>query len=76
MDNAERKARAQRRRESATLCRSTLSLQDRDPFPTRGEQALSLVSRLTRESWSFSRREQPRYDRMSTPYRFVRGPLT
>ena len=76
MDNAERKARAQRRRESVTLFRSTFSSQDRDPSPTRGEEALSLVWRLTRESWSFSRREEPRYDRASTPYRFVRGPLT
>jgi hypothetical protein len=76
MNEGERKARAEKRRQSATLVRSTLKLQDRDPDPIRGAEALSLVWQLTRESWSLAQREIPRYDRPTIPLRFVRGRLT
>ena len=76
MSEEARKARAERRRQSATLVRSTLEMQDRDTDPIAGAEALSLVWRLTCESWSLARRDQPRYDRASIPCRFVRGPLT
>ena len=76
MNEAERKRRAEKRRQSATLVWSTLKTQDRDPDPIGGAEALSLVWLLTCESWSLARLETPRYDRASIPHRFVRGRLT
>ena len=76
MSDAERKVRAEKRRKSATLVRTTLNLQDRDPHPIRGPEAVSLVWRLTRESWSLGGLENPIYNRASIPHRFVRGRLT
>ncbi len=47
-----------------------------DPSFVRGEAAVSLVHRLTLESWSLSRRESPSYARASIPVRFVPGRST
>ncbi len=37
----------------------------------RGEAAISLVTRLTQESWSLAGLEIPTYSRASIPVRFV-----
>ena len=76
MNDEERRKRAEKRRQSATLAWSTLETRDRDPDPIGGAEALSLAWRLTCESWFLARRETPRYDRASIPHRFVRGRLT
>jgi hypothetical protein len=44
-----------------------------DLSPVHGAEAISLVTQLTRESWSLSGRPWPRYARSETPYRFVPG---
>lgn len=36
-----------------------------------GPEALSLVTRLTQESWATAGREFPRYERSQIPVRFV-----
>lgn len=76
MENVERNARAERRRSSVVLVRTTLGAEEPDYNPVRGEAALSLVWSLTRESWSLAQGEIPQYDRSSTPYRFVPGQFT
>jgi hypothetical protein len=38
-----------------------------------GPEALSLVARLTEESWSEGRLARPTYDRTSIPVCFARG---
>jgi hypothetical protein len=75
MDDAERKARAEHRRRSAVLVRTTLH-DEQDPHPLCGAEAMNLVWTLTIESWRLAGKEIPPYDRASTPYRFVRGRLT
>lgn len=67
----DRRRRAERRRHEATLEKARLSAVERDLHPTRGPEAVSLVTRLTRESWSEAGLEVPAYDRAHTPYRFV-----
>ena len=42
-----------------------------EPAPLRGEEALSLVLRLTRECWALSRAPEPTYERHETPVGFV-----
>lgn len=44
-----------------------------DLSPVYGAEAISLVTQLTRESWSLSGRAWPQYVRSETPYRFVPG---
>lgn len=56
--------------------RTRLKAVEADLSPVRGAPALSLVGRLTRESWLLSGRALPDYDRLATPYRFVAGRLT
>jgi hypothetical protein len=46
---------------------------ERDPAPLSGAQALSLVQRLTRESWTAAGRSYPRYPRRQIPVHFVPG---
>jgi hypothetical protein len=56
-----------------TLRKSDLRGSEDDLNPVRGAEAVSLVDRLTREAWSLSGRELPRYERQETPFRFVPG---
>lgn len=71
-----RQARAAARREAAVLVRTHLKAIETDLDPIQGPEALSLVHRLTRESWRLSGRPFPAYDRATTPFRFVPGRLT
>jgi len=66
-------ARAQRalaRRQSMTLRRVELD-DTTDPEPIHGADAITLLTRLTRESWHLAGLPWPTYTRAETPYRFV-----
>ena len=69
----DRRLRAESRRIRATLRKTVLQAREEDLSPVYGGEALSLVDRLTLESWSLSGREFPAYTRAHTPYRFVHG---
>jgi len=73
MDSAQRRARAERRQQTAVLNRTTLQRVEPDPFPVSGPDAVSLVEHLTRESWTAAGKPTPTYRRKDTPVRFVRG---
>jgi hypothetical protein len=73
MERSERTARAELRRERAALNRTKLCPREPDPSPVSGVEALALVGRLTRESWSAAGLEVPRYSRSEIPVRFVPG---
>ena len=76
MGDSERRRRAEERRRTIVIRRAELHDRGPDPDPIRGAEAVSLVTRLTRESWAMAGREIPTYDRAHTPYRFVPGRLT
>lgn len=77
MDELEqRRKRAEERRRRAVLHKAQLQPHERDLSVTRGAEAVSLVTKLTRESWSEAGLEMPKYRRAETPYRFVPGRLT
>lgn len=67
----ERRERAEARRSSALLRRTRLLEVEQDFVALRGEEAISLVYRLTRASWSLANRSFPIYSRAETPIRFV-----
>jgi hypothetical protein len=70
----DRRTRAEARRQRAILRKTTVAREhESDPSPVRGPDAVSLVHRLTLESWSLSGRELPAYSRAHLPIRFVRG---
>ena len=71
MSRADREARALARRRIAVLHKTRLQTDENDLSPVRGAAAISLVTRLTIESWSLAGREIPAYGRAQTPYRFV-----
>jgi hypothetical protein len=73
---AERRSRAERRRAMATIHRGKLGQPEVDFSPVRGDAAITLVTRLTRESWSLAGRGLPTYSRGAVPCRFVPGRLT
>lgn len=73
MTDIERRQRAEQRRQRATIHRARLGEIEPDPHPIRGVEAISLLTRLTRESWALSGRPWPDYKRENTPYRFVPG---
>ena len=75
MEDDGRRARAESRRGNMVLRRTRLS-DDADAEPVRGEEALSLVTRLTRESWSLAGLEEPAYSRRQIPCRTVPGRIT
>lgn len=64
--------RAEERRQTATIDRSTLGGVQPDPTPISGPAAVSLVWRLTQESWAAAGKEFPQYSRKEIPIRFVR----
>jgi hypothetical protein len=76
MQDTSRQARAEERRKRATLRRTHLSSEEVDPNPIRGDEAISLVTCLTREGWSLAKLEEPTYARHEIPCRCVPGRLT
>ena len=71
MADAESHARARTRRARVILRKSRLQATEEDLSPVYGAEAVSLVHRLTREAWSLSGKEKPRYTRREIPWRFV-----
>jgi hypothetical protein len=69
MVEADRRMRAEARRARVVLRKSTLLETEDDPTPIRGDEAVSLVHRLTREAWSLAGLELPAYSRRDTPCR-------
>lgn len=76
MSETDRRLRAEERRRRAVLQRAPLGEVEPDLDPISGAEAISLVTQLTRESWSLSGRPWPQYSRADTPYRFVPWPRT
>jgi hypothetical protein len=74
MSGGEREARARVRRETAVLRRTRLQPVESDLHSVGGAAAISLVTRLTEESWSLSGLERPSYRRREIPCRFVPFP--
>lgn len=71
MADLDRRARAEARGTRALLRRTSLQSTEADLSPLRGPEAVSLVHRLTLESWSLAGRSQPDYLRQAIPCRFV-----
>ncbi len=67
----DRHTRAASRRKTAILRKTTLSEAEAEFVPLCGPEAVSLVARLTRESYAEAGIEIPAYSRRETPYRFV-----
>lgn len=76
MEGADRKERAEARRGRAVLNRTSLKRTERDLDPIAGEPAISLVHRLTQESWAAAGKVIPSYARDEIVVRFVPGRLT
>ena len=72
--DTDRKARAQERRERAVLRKSTLAAGEHDLHPLHGADAVSLLTRLSAESWALTGRAWPSYARHEIPHRFVPRP--
>lgn len=70
MSAVNRNARAQERRSRILVRRTTLD-DDSDPWPVRGVEAISLVTRITRDVWNLSGKTWPSYDRKHIPIRSV-----
>jgi hypothetical protein len=64
-------ARAKARSERMTLRKARLGEPEADLDPLFGADAISLVSRLTRSSYSLAGRSTPTYTRATIPCRFV-----
>jgi hypothetical protein len=72
MDEAsERRRRAQERQRRALLHKTRLQPVERDLSPVQGEEAISLATRLTLESWATAGHPMPSYAREDTPVRFI-----
>jgi len=56
------------------LHRTSLRSREEDLHPVTGGEAISLLSRLTRESWRTAGLDEPTSSREETPYRFVPWP--
>ncbi len=76
MRDPEAERRAVERRTRTTVRRTSLHGPHEDTDVVRGEEALSLVTRLTREGWSLAGLPFPEYERTSIPVRFVRRTAT
>jgi hypothetical protein len=70
---SDREARAAARRTRAVLRKAVLQRDEQDLSPITGVEAVSLVWRLTRESWQQAGRSEPVYGRRDIPVRFVPG---
>lgn len=71
--SADRSRRALRRREVAVLRKGQVRDGEHDLHPVRGAEAISLLTRLTAESWSLTGLPNPSYRRSEIPCRFVPG---
>ncbi len=71
MSQDARRDRANVRRRIAVLHKTRLQVAEKDLSPIQGTEALSLVTRLTIDSWSLGGLELPDYGRAETPYRFL-----
>lgn len=76
MSDPDRRARAEERRRRAVLRKARLEPIEADLSPLFGTEAVSLVYRLTTESWALARLDEPTYSREQIPWRFVAGRLT
>lgn len=76
MEDAKRRERAAARMQRATLHRTSLGDGEQDLSPIAGAEAISLLTALSRESWSLTGRELPTYTRGEIPCRTVPGRLT
>ena len=76
VSDADRRARALARTQRAILHKTTVSAQERDLSPIAGAEAVSLLTRLSRESFQLAGLGEPTYARAQIPCRFVRGRLT
>lgn len=74
MAESDRRSRAEGRRAHVVIRSTSLYEPGEDPVPVHGPEAVSLVHRLTRESWSLAGLAQPTYTRAETPIRFVPRP--
>jgi hypothetical protein len=72
--DADRRKRAEARKERAILHKTTLGSQERDLSPVKGAEGIALALQLTRESYALSGQPIPQYTRAETPYRFVPWP--
>jgi hypothetical protein len=66
-----RKQRAARRAETVSIHKGKLGDAPIDFSPVKGAAAISLLTRLTRESFSLARSQAPAYRREEIPVRFV-----
>jgi hypothetical protein len=73
MADNDRRSRAEARRRTAILRKTTLHDAEGDLSYVDGAAAVSLVGTLTRESWAASRRKWPTYTRSQIPVRFIPG---
>lgn len=73
---AARLERARQRRETMILRRTSLEDGEEDLTPVFGEEAISLVTQLTRESFGISGDGGRSYSRAQIPCVFLRGRLT
>ncbi|HTV80373.1 MAG TPA: hypothetical protein VMF03_19125 [Steroidobacteraceae bacterium] len=71
MNLSDAKARAEHRRRTIVLHRTVLKDVESDLNPLAGPAAVSLVERLTRESWAAAGKSIPTYPRQKIPVRFV-----
>lgn len=76
MNDEARKQRADERRRRAVLIRTRLGAPEVDADPIDGPEAISLVTQLTRQSWTLSGQPWPTYRRAEIPCRFVPWPPT
>ena len=67
----ERRARAEARRRTMVLRKTTLHQAEDEEHPLRGAEAISLLSQLTRMAWSMSGRPRPAQDRSEMQVRFI-----
>ena len=65
--------RARERRKIAVLAKGRIRTGEQDLHPVRGEEAISLLTRLTEEIWSISGLPRPTYSRTQIPCRFLPG---
>jgi hypothetical protein len=65
-------ARAKARGDRMWLHKAHLGEQQADPEPVFGAEAISLVTRLTRSSYSLAGSPTPTYTRATIPCKFVR----
>jgi hypothetical protein len=69
----ERRRRAEERRANMTVRRTSLEAGEEDLSPVFGEDAISLLTRLSRESFQMTGADVPTYARDAIPCVFVRG---